>query len=815
MSEPEAKEEPEGAEKAPEEGSGDEVKAGETEGATVADQTDLTAVPGEEVEKSQEVDVGGADQQPNDVTEGGQGGEGGEQEGQDVEQTADNAEVDKDGEDQKSNEKGDTSQNGDQQQANEALIENEENNNKNVEDIENQKNLEKSGMEESAVINVEITEKPKSASGSRGMEGQHPQQPQVENMNGVNKENSFMREIKKEAKVVSEKINPTAAAQKAQGRSKKKIKKGIFISYSPDAGFIERKFVVELVNQLKENNLAEDIWFDKDEGITDSPVWFSQRMEAVERCRAAILVLSDSFFLCPVSCYEGKALLERQMMDNNSCRIYLVLYSNLEETEIPRQYSHLLGNIVDLTGPHSKKSLAEKTSVVVGSLMEDLERYASINAPPVAVVAPDAEFTGEYKKKKICQWSASDLQEWLFTLGIKEFYRQSFAENLVDGFLLMSMTDQDMIQQLGTDSRVVRKKIMQQILVTLDKEHKLSDNWHLRARTQRSRPNTVYLVYDPADVRLAQNLKQDLLKKNMQVIHHQKLGQSKEEFLQLNGPHLAQATYALIIMTDAATNSPFVFHEVLFADWLGKKLVVSMFRNTWFSLRPALRAVLGEVPAVDFETKMYPESMDVLEHHMKPIRSVPGVVLEQSYLNKMADGLKPFGILATMNGTVEPMVRNDEEPKVFISFQWDMQSRVEDIRRILEANDFPCWVDISPTLTQRGNSGVSNRGVHGTDSGETLQSQIQRNMKAASVVLCCITPKYMQSDNCVKDLTLAETLHKTVIPVMLRFCPWPPEGAPPQVRKILVRLSPIDLSNERLFKQNVRIVVDRVSKSIK
>ena len=39
---------------------------------------------------------------------------------------------------------------------------------------------------------------------------------------------------------------------------------------------------------------------------------------------------------------------------------------------------------------------------------------------------------------------------------------------------------------------------------------------------------------------------------------------------------------------------------------------------------------------------MYADSMDVLEHHIKPVRSVPGVVLEQAYLNKMSEGLRPF-----------------------------------------------------------------------------------------------------------------------------------------------------------------------------
>ena len=80
----------------------------------------------------------------------------------------------------------------------------------------------------------------------------------------------------------------------------------------------------------------------------------------------------------------------------------------------------------------------------------------------------------------------------------------------------------------------------------------------------------------------------------LQVIHHHKLGQSKEEFLHLNGPQMATAAYILVLMTDSAIASPFVFQEILFADWLGKKLVTAMFRNTWERLRPALKAVLGK-----------------------------------------------------------------------------------------------------------------------------------------------------------------------------------------------------------------------------
>ncbi|KAI0210932.1 hypothetical protein LSAT2_004273, partial [Lamellibrachia satsuma] len=622
----------------------------------------------------------------------------------------------------------------------------------------------------------------------------------------IDTEKSFEQTVTKEA------VSSKPQSQHGSRPHKKRMKKAILMSYSPDAGFIERKFVVETARQLKENNLAEDIWFDKDEKITDNPCWFSMRMEAVEKCKAAILILSDSYFSCPVSVYEGKALLERQHVDKNAVKIYLVLFELSKDTQIPRCYNHLLRDLVDLTKPeHLKKSLAERTSIVVGSLMLEIEKHASMHVAPPPYVPPDAEFTGEYKEKKICNWSANDLQEWVFRLGIKEFYRQSLAENMVDGFLLMSLTDQDMIHFLGIDSRAARKKIMQQILLILDKEQKLPANWHLRARLQRPKPNSVYLIYDPADVRLAQSFKHDIMKKHLQVLHHQKLGQSKEEFLRLNAGQMACAGYVLILLTEAATNSPFVFHELLFSDWLGKKIVTAMFKNTWTSLRPSLKAVLGDCLAIDFEKRTHSEGMDVLEHHIKPLRTIPGVVLEQAYLTQMAEGLKPLSVLASASGTSLNNNNNKQDPAaVFISYHWDMQARVEELRHILESNGVSCWADISRAMAlSRGHSSLSSRSGQSLDS-ETPQSVAHRHLKVASVMLCCVTAKYLQSENCFRDLTLADSLQKPIVPVMLRFMSWPPEGAPIQVRKILARRIAIDLSNEKLFRQNTRVLLERL-----
>lgn len=196
-------------------------------------------------------------------------------------------------------------------------------------------------------------------------------------------------------------INPATALKSMEQPSKpsKKIKKGIYISYSPDAGFKERAFISDLVRQLKENNMAEDIWFDKDENCIDSPIWFSLRMDATEKCQAAIIILSDQYFMCPVSVYEARTLFERQIQ-SNTVKTFSILYSELVETEIPKHYSSMLTEMVDLTSPcHTKLSVAEKTSVVLASIMENLEKFAVINTPLKSLDDVEPLFNGEYKEK--------------------------------------------------------------------------------------------------------------------------------------------------------------------------------------------------------------------------------------------------------------------------------------------------------------------------------------------------------------------------------------------------------------------------------
>ncbi|XP_043921818.1 uncharacterized protein LOC122797090 [Protopterus annectens] len=364
------------------------------------------------------------------------------------------------------------------------------------------------------------------------------------------------------------------------------------------------------------------------------------------------------------------------------------------------------------------------------------------------------------------------------------------------------------------DSRAVRRKILHQLAAIQYREQKFPESWHFQARILRPRTDTVYMIYDINDIQLGQSLKNELKHKGLQVLTWEKLGQSKEEFLKTNSPLIASAAKVLLILTETAAGSTFVYHQILFSEWLGKTILIAVFRNPWPLLRTALRAMLGEKPAVDFENQLYPVALNILDHQLNPPRRVPGVILAQSYLERMEEGVKPLKALTvtTVASFIWPQNSDEVEPKVFISYQWDSQAKILEISRYLEANGLPCWTD----LCVRGQSRIRTRTEASSDrTGDTLHNSIQRSMKAAFAVLSCITPKYIQSDNCHKDLQLAATLQKPLVPVLLRFMPWPPDGIPKHIRRFLFNHPVIDLSTERLFQQNLSIVLSRIKQCIK
>ncbi|KAL1469293.1 hypothetical protein MTO96_004995 [Rhipicephalus appendiculatus] len=86
-------------------------------------------------------------------------------------------------------------------------------------------------------------------------------------------------------------------------------------------------------------------------------------------------------------------------------------------------------------------------------------------------------------------------------------------------------------------------------------------------------------------------------------------------------------------------------------------------------------------------------------------------------------------------------------PPVFISYQWDAQEVVLNIRQHLEFSGFPCWMDVGQV-----------------GGGDSLYGKIYEGISRAKVVLCCLTPRYASSSSCARELSLADVLRKPIVP---------------------------------------------------
>ncbi|XP_056022602.1 uncharacterized protein LOC125652678 isoform X2 [Ostrea edulis] len=101
-----------------------------------------------------------------------------------------------------------------------------------------------------------------------------------------------------------------------------------------------------------------------------------------------------------------------------------------------------------------------------------------------------------------------------------------------------------------------------------------------------------------------------------------------------------------------------------------------------------------------------------------------------------------------------------EPPEIFLSYQWGHQNEVKLISRHLEMAGYKCWMDVG----QMG-------------GGDKLFEKIDSGIRAAKIVISCVTEKYAKSPNCNREVNLAVNLGKPMIPLLMEKMAWPPAGS--------------------------------------
>ena len=99
-------------------------------------------------------------------------------------------------------------------------------------------------------------------------------------------------------------------------------------------------------------------------------------------------------------------------------------------------------------------------------------------------------------------------------------------------------------------------------------------------------------------------------------------------------------------------------------------------------------------------------------------------------------------------------------PPIFISYQWNSQAMVSRLKDRLDEAGYSCWMDVGQT-----------------GGGTKRQSKIDKGIRGAKVILCCMNNDYPKLEECIGQVNLAINVGKPLIPLQMEKQTWPPEGA--------------------------------------
>ncbi|CAM4932112.1 unnamed protein product [Rotaria socialis] len=235
------------------------------------------------------------------------------------------------------------------------------------------------------------------------------------------------------------------------------------------------------------------------------------------------------------------------------------------------------------------------------------------------------------------------------------------------------------------------------------------------------------------------------------------------------------AKILICCMNTSYIHSDECLHEIQLIVNTGKPLIIWHMENQMWSSESAFEQIIGRYPYSSFYINesnsendlpagKFVELLGRIRYYVAPN---PDMISEQYYnwfvpqidnlifLQPISNGGKNYKTILKNN---IPFVIN--EAQIVISYEWDRQADIIALYKRLTQFGYRCWLDIFQ--------------MDGVDS---LLKKISTGIRSAKCVLACVTQKFTKSINCRREMSLADTLSKPIVPLLLEETNrWPPIG---------------------------------------
>lgn len=184
-----------------------------------------------------------------------------------------------------------------------------------------------------------------------------------------------------------------------------------------------------------------------------------------------------------------------------------------------------------------------------------------------------------------------------------------------------------------------------------------------------------------------------------------------------------------------------------------------------------LKSILENYLYIDFSieknTTYWPESKFIkLLGHIRYYVAPNPEMISQPYHNWFVPKFDNLIFLKTSNEEKQQNSQSDNDiplivshPQIIISYQWDCQNHALSLYKQLTQLGYRIWLNIFQM------SGI-----------DTLFDKYTVAIDQSLCLLVCVTPNYMKSIDCQRELSLANSLHKPILPLLFEETDaWPPK----------------------------------------
>ncbi|XP_052267740.1 uncharacterized protein LOC127869320 isoform X2 [Dreissena polymorpha] len=209
------------------------------------------------------------------------------------------------------------------------------------------------------------------------------------------------------------------------------------------------------------------------------------------------------------------------------------------------------------------------------------------------------------------------------------------------------------------------------------------------------------------------------------------------------------------------------------------------------TLLKGLQAVLDDKDYI----RMYAKSHEaVIEATKYPRYKFTALLMRLNYNGLITRNTSSVTSIKTVNEGSLTRGTDSHTCDVYLSYHWCKQAQAESLYRTVSSLGFRCWL-----ASQRMESSVS------------LYNKISQGIQESRVVVACITSNYHNGVECRRDIAIAKSLGRPIVPLILEKTAWPVKGDIGKTLSMYQSIS-LELSSTGAAIQELRKVLSRYAK---